>query len=225
MALDDFLLRITLAVLSGFVIGWERQLTGNMVGIRINVLVSFGSCCFVLFSLIMSTPDASRIAAQIVTGVGFLCSGIIFRDGSNVRGLNTAATIWCTAAIGVLCSMGSIAYTVVATSALLLTNLVSRLVSANVHPLEFFRAGQSTYRLTISCDLLSEYQIRSTLMKELEHTQLRLNNLTSVVSTDSKVEIGATIICYGRKNDELIRQIAEKINASDYTVKTAWELS
>jgi len=225
VALDDFLLRITLAVLCGFLIGLERQLTGNMVGIRINVLVSFGSCVFVLFSLIMGAPDVSRTASQIVTGVGFLCSGIIFRDGSNVRGLNTAATIWCTAAIGVLCSMGNIAYTVVATSALLLTNLVSRMVSANVHPLEFFRAGQSTYRLTIICDLAAEAEIRATLTKELEHTQLRLNNLTSVFSLDNRVEIGATIICYGRKNDELIRSIAAKINATDCVVKTAWELS
>jgi putative Mg2+ transporter-C (MgtC) family protein len=225
VALDDFILRIALAVLSGFVIGLERQLTGNMVGIRINVLVCFGACCFVLFPMMMNAPDISRVAAQIVTGVGFLCSGIIFRDGSNVRGLNTAATIWCSAAIGVLCSMGSLAYTAIATTALLVTNAITRVVSSYVHPLELFNAGQSTYKLTIICDLPGEEAIRTALMRELAHTQLRLNSLTSSLSLDNMVEISATIISYGRKNDSLIRLVAEKINAADYTVKTSWELS
>lgn len=98
MPLLDFIIRIACAVLLGFCIGLERQLTGHIAGIRTNILVCLGACLFTVFSQLTFAPDPTRIAAQVVTGIGFLCSGIIFKDGFNVRGLNTAATIWCTAA-------------------------------------------------------------------------------------------------------------------------------
>ena len=102
----DFMMRILLAVLLGFLIGLERQITGHTAGIRINVLISMGSCLFLMFPIITGSDEVYRIASYIVSGVGFLCSGVIFKDGGTVRGLNTAATLWCTAAIGVLASSG-----------------------------------------------------------------------------------------------------------------------
>lgn len=79
MTLYDFTFRLILAIFLGFAIGLERQLTGHMAGIRINTLVCLGTSIFVLFSIVMQAPDATRIAAQIVTGIGFLCSGIILK--------------------------------------------------------------------------------------------------------------------------------------------------
>ena len=79
MTLFDFVIRISCAVLFGFLIGLERQLTGHATGIRINVLISIGACLFTLFSQLMGVYDTTRIAAQVVTGIGFLCSGIIFK--------------------------------------------------------------------------------------------------------------------------------------------------
>ena len=135
MVLFDFAVRIICAVGFGFLIGLERQLTGHAAGIRINILVSMGACLFTLFSQFMGVDDTTRIAAQVVTGVGFLCSGIIFKEGLSVRGLNTAATIWCTAAIGVLCSSGFVLYAALATGILLASNLIFRFAAEKIQPL------------------------------------------------------------------------------------------
>ena len=103
-----FLLRVAVALALGALIGAERQLRQRLTGLRTNALVSTGACLFVLMT--QGVPglagDASRIAAYVVSGIGFLGGGVIMRDGLNVRGLNTAATLWCSAAIGVLCGLG-----------------------------------------------------------------------------------------------------------------------
>ena len=117
----DFMMRILLAVLLGFLIGLERQITGHTAGIRINVLISMGSCLFLMFPIITGSDEVYRIASYIVSGVGFLCSGVIFKDGGTVRGLNTAATLWCTAAIGVLASSGYFLLASAATGTLILS--------------------------------------------------------------------------------------------------------
>ncbi|MCL2002791.1 MAG: MgtC/SapB family protein [Oscillospiraceae bacterium] len=134
MELLDFTVRVACAVAFGFFIGLERQLTGHAAGIRTNILVSMGACLFTLFSVLMGAPDMTRIAAQVVTGIGFLCSGIIFKEGINVKGLDTAATIWCTAAIGVLCSSGKLLFATVAAAILLAVNLLIRLVEDKIRP-------------------------------------------------------------------------------------------
>ncbi len=98
-----FLLRVGVALALGALIGAERQLRQRLTGLRTNALVSTGACLFVLMTQAvpgMAPSDASRIAAYVVSGIGFLGGGVIMRDGFNVRGLNTAATLWCTAAIG-----------------------------------------------------------------------------------------------------------------------------
>jgi putative Mg2+ transporter-C (MgtC) family protein len=136
MELLDFTIRISLAVAFGLIIGLERQLTGHVAGIRTNILVSMGACIFTLFSQLVGAEDITRVAAQVVTGIGFLCSGIIFKEGLNVKGLNTAATIWCIAAIGVLCASGMILHATVAAGILLGVNLFLRFVTDKIRPLE-----------------------------------------------------------------------------------------
>ena len=90
-----FLLRVAVALVLGALIGAERQLRQRLTGLRTNALVSTGACLFVLMT--QGVPglagDASRIAAYVVSGIGFLGGGVIMRDGLNVRGLNTAATL------------------------------------------------------------------------------------------------------------------------------------
>jgi putative Mg2+ transporter-C (MgtC) family protein len=101
------LIQVLVALSLGFLIGIERQMHGSNAGLRTCALVSMGACLFGLASTHVHGPtfyhsivDPSRIAAQIVTGVGFLGGGVIFRDKNNTRGLTTAAIIWITAAIG-----------------------------------------------------------------------------------------------------------------------------
>jgi putative Mg2+ transporter-C (MgtC) family protein len=90
--------RLALAALLGAFIGLERELRGNPAGIRTLSLVTLGACLFTEVSLLIGAGD--RIAAQIVTGIGFLGAGVIFREGAGVKGITTAATVWGAAAIG-----------------------------------------------------------------------------------------------------------------------------
>ena len=91
--------RIFLAFLLGGLIGWERELHGISAGIRTYGSIALGSCVFGILSLSVLNSDPSRIAAQIVTGIGFLGGGVIFRKDNYVSGLTTAATLWATAAV------------------------------------------------------------------------------------------------------------------------------
>lgn len=109
----EMLLRVATGVGLGTVIGFERQFRARMAGLRTNALVAVGATLFVLLSAHgfgdvtgAGTADPTRVAAQIVSGIGFLGAGVIIRDGLNVRGLNTAATLWCAAAVGSLAGAG-----------------------------------------------------------------------------------------------------------------------
>ncbi len=95
------------ALLLGAFIGLERRLRGHVAGLHTNALVSLGAAAYVLFATLAGDPTApARVAGQVVTGVGFLCAGVIMRHQGEIRGLNTAATLWCTSAVGVLAGQG-----------------------------------------------------------------------------------------------------------------------
>ena len=98
-----FIENFALAIVLGSLIGIERQWRQRLAGLRTNSLVAAGSSLFVLMSqMIPSGEDQSRIAAYVISGVGFLGAGVIMKDGASVRGINTAATLWCSAAVGSL---------------------------------------------------------------------------------------------------------------------------
>lgn len=99
-------LKLLLSLLLGGLIGWQREYTGQEAGIRTFAFIALGSCIFGILSVEIFFPgDPGRIAAQVVSGIGFMGVGMIIRDGADIRGLTTAATLWCAAAIGL-----SIAY-------------------------------------------------------------------------------------------------------------------
>jgi putative Mg2+ transporter-C (MgtC) family protein len=125
---DETLLRLALAAALGGVIGLERELDEKAAGLRTHMLVSSGSALFTLVSAygfadilalsgsqVLVRLDPSRIAAQIVTGIGFLGAGVIFRQGFTIRGLTTAASLWLVAAIGMASGAGYWAGAVLAT--------------------------------------------------------------------------------------------------------------
>lgn len=224
MTLFDFVLRICFATLFGFLIGLERQLTGHSTGIRINVLISMGACLFTLFSQLMGADDATRIAAQVVTGIGFLCSGIIFKEGLNVKGLNTAATMWCTAAIGVITSSGLVLYASAAVIVLIGSNLVFRFLASRIQPLARFEEEENTYMLSVTCREEDEFNIRSAIINNLDKARLRLTNLESADEIGNKVEIEATIIISGRRRDEHAERITSQVALEKGVTKAGWEL-
>lgn len=126
MTLTDFILRLCFALLAGLCIGFERQWHHKTTGLRTNMLVSTGAAIFVLLSIkyfeLNNAIDVTRIIAQVVTGVGFLGAGIIFREGVNIHGLTSAATIWCSAAIGCVAASGFYLETLICTVLVVLVN-------------------------------------------------------------------------------------------------------
>lgn len=123
----DFGIRLTIAFMLGVGIGIERQWLKTRSVLKTNVLVTLGSAMFVMLS-VMTPGDASptRIAAQVVSGIGFLGGGVILRDGASVRGINTAATLWCAAAIGSLVGAGHLPHAYFSTAAVVGANLLLR---------------------------------------------------------------------------------------------------
>ena len=127
MTLLEFVLRLSAALMCGALIGVERQFHQHEAGLRTSALVSSGSALFVLVAgLAPTNADPLRIAPQIVTGVGFLCAGVILRDGLHVRGLNTAGTLWCVSGIGVLAGAGYSLPALAGTGIVLASNLLLR---------------------------------------------------------------------------------------------------
>ena len=119
----EFFIKIVLSLLFGALIGIERERSGKMVGSRTISLICLGSTLFCLMSPTIFNGDNSRIVAQIVSGIGFIGAGIIFKNGDEVRGLTTAATIWASASVGALVGMGMFLEALIGTIAILVVNI------------------------------------------------------------------------------------------------------
>jgi putative Mg2+ transporter-C (MgtC) family protein len=116
---------LAVAVGLGTVIGFERQWRNRLAGLRTNTPVALGAASSVVFSsLIPGERTPTQIAAQVVSGVGLLGAGLIFREGASVRGLNTAATLWCPAAVGVLAGGGHVGEVTLAAGFVVFINLL-----------------------------------------------------------------------------------------------------
>lgn len=134
MSLYIFLSRLIVALVCGIFIGLERQLRQRSAGLTTNALVSVGACIFILISeTVIANAIASgglvnndnlRVLAQIVTGIGFLGAGVILRNGFTVHGLNSAATLWCSAGVGSLCGYGLWVEALIASAVILFINWV-----------------------------------------------------------------------------------------------------
>ncbi len=137
----DLLLHLCLAVVLGGAIGFERELQRKAAGLRTNILICVGAVLFTELSIEMSSPsgDPARIAAQIVTGVGFLGAGTIIQGRGIVTGLTTAATMWLVAAIGMAVGFGALLEATCAT-------LLVLLVLSVLRPIERVIAARSQYR-------------------------------------------------------------------------------
>lgn len=132
MPIKIFIFRLASALLAGAIIGLQRELKQRQAGLTTNALVSVGACIFILISegVIMAAiasggpvnNDNLRVLSQVVTGIGFLGAGVIMKDGVTIHGLSSAATIWCSAAVGCLCGFGLWREALIAVGAILLIN-------------------------------------------------------------------------------------------------------
>ncbi len=221
MPIAEFVIRLFTAFLLGSILGLERQWRQRISGLQTNAtntLVATGACLFVLIA-VMTPSDSSptRITAQIVSGIGFLGGGVILRDGLTVRGLNTAATLWCAAAIGALTGAGFMLEAFTGTLTVVLANLMSRPLAyqnqiyaeADKNPKESSQENPRIYyRCQFTCNADRVSSMRILFLQSINHAQLSLVSLSSslVEGNPSLVNIKAEIFSEGR-NDILIEKI------------------
>ena len=162
----DFLARISVCFVLGIIIGLERQYRRKIAGIITITLVSLGACLFVSISDFTAPNDVTRIAAQVVSGIGFIGAGVILRDGKDIRGLNTAATLWCSAAIGTLTALGLVGEAVIGVLYILLSNILLRFVSRSI--MKRINQKAEYYVMTIECELDKEMAVKNLLIQKLK---------------------------------------------------------
>jgi putative Mg2+ transporter-C (MgtC) family protein len=129
----QFLARLSVAALLGVAIGFERQWRQRAAGLHTSSLVAIGAALFALLDTTLNAADTTRVVAGVVTGVGFIAGGVILRSGANVTGLNTAATIWATAAVGALAGFGYWPEATAGAVAIILFNLVLTPLAAAIN--------------------------------------------------------------------------------------------
>lgn len=162
-----FALHLFIAIALGALVGLERQWRQRMAGTRTNALVCAGAASFVMSGLLVpgDATAEGRIVSYVVSGVGFLGAGVIFKDAGNVRGLNTAATIWCSAAVGVLTGLGALPYAVILAIGVLLTNIILRPLAYRLHPvLPSATPLETLYEIRLTCRTEAIGHLRSLLL-------------------------------------------------------------
>jgi putative Mg2+ transporter-C (MgtC) family protein len=227
MEIQNFVLRVGCALLLGAGVGLERQWRQRMAGLRTNALVAVGASLFVTVSVL--TPhenSATRVAGQVVSGIGFLGAGVIMREGLNVRGLNTAATLWCSAAIGVLCGGGFLREAALGALLILAANVLLRPIAqkinrqpANAEEIE------TIYLIRVVSKGKHEARVRAQILQLVHDRPMTLRSLHSVGTDDpTRTEIHAELICTGDA-DNLMEQLVERLSLEGAVTSVSWERS
>ena len=228
MVVFDFALRVAAALTLGAMIGAERQLRQRMAGLRTNALVSVGASLCVMVSVLEGdSAGHMRIAAQVVSGIGFLGAGVIMREGMTVRGLNTAATLWCSAAIGILCGLGFALEAAIGTGFVLIANLVLRHLAQriNAHGSEAGIETESIYRVTAVCEAEQEVQVRTLMLRLISGMPaLMLQSLHSEDAPQAgRIEVRADLLTPASSLG-LLEQIVSQVSLEGSVSAVRWAL-
>jgi putative Mg2+ transporter-C (MgtC) family protein len=197
-----------------------------MAGLRTNTLVAIGAASFVVFgSLFPAEGSPTRVAAQVVTGIGFLGAGIIFREGLQVTGLNTAATLWCSAAVGLLAGSGHPLHAALATAFVVLVNLTLRPLVRIINRQPIVQAETDFhYRVRVVCRNPDEAHIRALLLQSTGSGQLSLPRLESTDLPESeRVEVIAQLTA-SSKSDGILEQVVGRLSLEPTVSAASWSV-
>jgi putative Mg2+ transporter-C (MgtC) family protein len=223
----DSVAALGVAFVFGALIGLERQYRQRSAGLRTMVLVAVGAAAFVhLGGRISGAEGRTQIIAYVVSGIGFLGAGVIMQEGLQVRGLNTAATLWSTAAVGACAGAGLYAEAAAVTVFVLGGNTLLRpLVNfINRQPLT---PGQTEahYRVHVTCDPADVSQARDLLYEELERRHYPIQDIETLSESEEVVELAASLVPTTANPHDLDAivlhlQRSEKIDSATWTVST-----
>src|ERR1700739_2539940 len=195
-SIDQTAFNLAVATLLGAGIGFERQWRQRMAGLRTNTLVAIGAASFLIYaSLVPGDGSPTRVAAQVVSGIGFLGAGIIFREGLQVTGLNTAATLWCSAAVGLLAGSGHPLQAAAATAFVVLINLTLRPLVRLINRQPIAQAETDFhYNVRVVCRSPEEAHVRALLLQGTGSGHLSLRQIDSTDLEESgRVEVNAKL--------------------------------
>lgn len=215
--------KLLTAFLLGALIGLERQFRQRHTGLATHALVALGAAIYTSLPGLLNMEPEVRMGGQVVTGIGFLGAGLIMRDGLNVRGLSTAATVWATGAVGVLAGYGFILEAAEAALLIIAINMalprLGRLVDAMApENIEIERY----YIIDLKCSARDEATVRTLLLQAMNVRKLRLHSLEShAIDSTSSVEVEAVVFS-ARQQDELVETLVGDLSLSPSIFSTSW---
>ena len=197
----------------------------RLAGIRTNALVALGAACFVIFSNMFDNElSPTRVGAQVVSGIGFLGAGIIFRDGFTVHGLNTAATLWCAAAVGLICGAGGFAVAGLATAVVIFVNLGLRPLVKWVK--RKTRAGMpmmQEYRIFMTCRPSDEQAMRNSILAALSASSAHALGFDTVATSPDEMRLELTVAINDRAEDS-INSVISPLLIDRAVLNLTWEV-
>ncbi|MEW6449521.1 MgtC/SapB family protein [Leptospira sp. severe_002] len=201
----DTIVSLLTAFVLGTLIGAERQYRQRTAGLRTNVLVALAGAAFVDLAMHLTGAEgAVRVITYVVAGIGFLGAGAIMKEGTNVRGLNTAATLWGSAAVGACAGADMVAQAILLTAFILMTNTLLRPLVNAINRLPFDeRASEATYEVRLTTDIKAVPQVREQLLEKLEAAKYPVREVEEIDRADETIELVAELMSSSVDSKEL----------------------
>ncbi|KAA6462985.1 MgtC/SapB family protein [Acidobacteria bacterium AB60] len=222
-----FALHLLSALFLGAAVGLERQWRQRMAGTRTNALVAAGASAFVMCGFLLAEDPSARgrILSYVVSGVGFLGAGVIFKDGANVRGLNTAATIWCSAAIGALCGLGALHLALVLAATVLSANMALRPLAYRLHPvLPQPIPAETRYEVSLACRFSVAARLRALFLSTVGSLPITLQSIHGEQDEEKgETHLRAELTTAGR-NNEAVEQVVMRLSLEDDVSALTWSI-
>ncbi len=209
----------------GTLIGLERQWRQRTAGLRTNVLVAVGAAAFSDLGMrLLGAEGATRIISYVVSGIGFLGAGVILKDGTNIRGLNTAATLWCSAAVGTLSGSGLPAEAATFAGFVLAGNTLLRpLVNwVNRRPIDA-DVTEAKYAVHVVCLPRNVSEVRDLLDAELGRASYPIREVETLSDSDDQVELAAILVPSTADEAEL-DAVVTVLEASPLVLSATWSV-
>lgn len=207
------LARIAAAALLGALIGLERQWRARAAGIRTNTLVALGAALFAIMGAyaFAGDGDPTRVAAQVASGIGFLGAGVIMKQGASISGINTAATLWASAAVGLLAGSGLIGVAVAGTALIMGANTLLRPISRHLDRRLRARGRESDgmeYTFEVKCARENEVAVRAIVFDAVHHPGFSVRSIGATDAPDDIVLITAIIDTATRDDTKIEQSLA-----------------
>ncbi|HEY6486156.1 MAG TPA: MgtC/SapB family protein [Candidatus Cybelea sp.] len=221
----ELFVRLGIAALLGAFIGFERQWRQRSAGLHTTSLVAIGAALFTLLDIVIGAGDTTRIVAGVVTGVGFIAGGVILRTGANVSGLNTAATIWATAAVGALAGFGLWAEAFAGAAAILLLNCVFQPVADAIDARAQARQdAETSYKLSVLCRPESQDAVSGAIVDAASRSAMSLQSLERRRADDGLVRLRAELYA-PKADDRAVETLSSQLLSLGGVEASQWQSS